>query len=99
MPLDLSFFLPNKHPEKRITITNLLQTYYIYYYSIWKFLVLWVSLENKRLFFNLLFGCTKVNFDLDVLNKKLYAENDTTAPNLATDATVVFKLNHIYNSD
>ena len=70
MPLDLSFFLPNKHPEKRITITNLLQTYYIYYYSIWKFLVLWVSLENKRLFFNLLFGCPKANFDLDVLNKK-----------------------------
>ena len=58
----LELFLPNKHPDK----------IYICYCSTWIFLVLWyseVSLENKRLIYNLLFGCPKANFDLDMLKK------------------------------
>ena len=66
MPPDLNFLLQNKHPDKLIYVyicisaTALLEN--SWYYE--------VSLENKRLFFNLLFGCPRVNFDLDVLNKK-----------------------------
>ena len=64
MPLDLNFLLLNKHPETLINLyisaTALLES--SWYYG--------VSLENKRLFFNLLFGCPKVNVDLDVLNEK-----------------------------
>ena len=64
MPLELNFLWPNKHPDQLIHIyiyaTALLENSQYH----------WVSLESKRLFFNLLFGCPKVNFDLDVLNKK-----------------------------
>ena len=64
MPLELKFLLPDKHPDKVIDIyiytTALLEN--SEYHG--------VTLESKRLFFNLLFGCPKVDFDLDVLNKK-----------------------------
>ena len=67
MPLGLSLLLPKKHPD------NIYIYIYIYicyfsknsqYYG--------VPSENKSLFFNLLFGCPKEKFDLDVLNKKNY---------------------------
>ena len=59
MPLDLSFLLPNKHPDNLLLIQ--------YFYT-WKFLVLLGVIS-----LNMLFGCAKANFDLDVLNEKLYA--------------------------
>ena len=59
---DLSFLLPNKHPDKLIYIsaTALLES--SQYFE--------VTLENKTRFFNLLFRCHKTNFDLHVINKR-----------------------------
>ena len=91
MPLDLNVLLQNKHPDKLILSAPALLKNSQYY---------GVSLEDKRAFFNQLFGCSKANFDLEVLNKKTYMLKMTLpASNLATNATVVFKLNHRYNLD
>ena len=46
-----------------------------------------VSFENNFL------AAPRPNLTLnDMLNKKLYGQNDATAPNLAANATVLFKL-------
>ena len=62
MPLFLSFLLPNKHPDKPIYIYMLL----LYL----KMSITGCHQKIKDCFFNLLFGCHKANFDLNVLNKK-----------------------------
>ena len=56
-----------------------------------------MSLEKKGMLFNLLFGCPKADFDLDMLNKIKTTSNDTSATNVATNARVVFKLLLIIN--
>ena len=53
-----------------------------------------LSLENKRLFFNHLFGCPKANFDLECYakQKNYMLKMILLHPNLAANAKVLFKL-------
>ena len=60
MPLDLNFFCQINTLINLYISATALPKYSLYYE---------VSLENKRLIYNLLFGCPKANFDLDMLKK------------------------------
>ena len=72
-------FLPSKHPDRLIYI-------YVCYCSTWKFLLLWGAIRKwKRLFLLISYlAAPRSTLALDdMLNKKLYPQNDATASQLS----------------